>query len=544
MWREPNNTEKLTGLMKNLKVLDIGMSKESSDALEDLRYRQEQARIGGGIKKLEAIRSSGRSTARDRISNLLDEDSFVEVDTFLTHRTTDHNMFMHETLGDGVVCGHGTVNGRRIYCFAQDFSVHGGSMGEMHAKKIAKVVEMAEKSKVPIVGIWDGGGQRAQDGIAALAGTGELLDRLVQCSGRIPMISLVLGPVVSVSALAASLADFTILGQEHGQLFMSSPLETPECISGEVDASGLGGATLHASRSGIACLIADDEEEACELAADILGFLPDNNQSSPPIEPTFDDVTRLNPDLTTIVPDNPNRPYDMVKVIEEIVDDGIFMELFNSYAENIVIGFSRLDGKTIGVVANQPKVLAGCLDIDASIKAARFIRTCDAFNIPLVTFEDVPGFLPGVVQEWGGIIRHGAKLLFAYAEATVPKLTLVTRKAYGGAYLAMSCKHLQSDYNIAWPTAELAVMGAEGAVNIIHRREIAAAEEENKEETRQKLVEEYKTKFGDPYVAAKNGWLDDVIEPEESRLRLIRALKILSSKREWSPPKKHGNIPL
>ncbi len=544
MWREPNNTEKLTGLMKNLKVLDIGMSKESSDALEDLRYRQEQARIGGGIKKLEAIRSSGRSTARDRISNLLDEDSFVEVDTFLTHRTTDHNMFMHETLGDGVVCGHGTVNGRRIYCFAQDFSVHGGSMGEMHAKKIAKVVEMAEKSKVPIVGIWDGGGQRAQDGIAALAGTGELLDRLVQCSGRIPMISLVLGPVVSVSALAASLADFTILGQEHGQLFMSSPLETPECISGEVDASGLGGATLHASRSGIACLIADDEVEACELAADILGFLPDNNQSSPPIEPTSDDVTRLNPDLTTIVPDNPNRPYDMVKVIEEIVDDGIFMELFNSYAENIVIGFSRLDGKTIGVVANQPKVLAGCLDIDASIKAARFIRTCDAFNIPLVTFEDVPGFLPGVVQEWGGIIRHGAKLLFAYAEATVPKLTLVTRKAYGGAYLAMSCKHLQSDYNIAWPTAELAVMGAEGAVNIIHRREIAAAEEENKEETRQKLVEEYKTKFGDPYVAAKNGWLDDVIEPEESRLRLIRALKILSSKREWSPPKKHGNIPL
>ena len=544
MWREPNNTEKLTGLMKNLKVLDMSMSKESSDALEDLRYRQEQARIGGGIKKLEAIRSSGRSTARDRISNLLDEDSFVEVDTFLTHRTTDHNMFMHETLGDGVVCGHGTVNGRRIYCFAQDFSVHGGSMGEMHAKKIAKVVEMAEKSKVPIVGIWDGGGQRAQDGIAALAGTGELLDRLVQCSGRIPMISLVLGPVVSVSALAASLADFTILGQEHGQLFMSSPLETPECISGEVDASGLGGATLHASRSGIACLIADDEEEACELAADILGFLPDNNQSSPPIEPTSDDVTRLNPDLTTIVPDNPNRPYDMVKVIEEIVDDGIFMELFNSYAENIVIGFSRLDGKTIGVVANQPKVLAGCLDIDASIKAARFIRTCDAFNIPLVTFEDVPGFLPGVVQEWGGIIRHGAKLLFAYAEATVPKMTLVTRKAYGGAYLAMSCKHLQSDYNIAWPTAELAVMGAEGAVNIIHRREIAAAEEENKEETRQKLVEEYKTKFGDPYVAAKNGWLDDVIEPEESRLRLIRALKILSSKREWSPPKKHGNIPL
>ena len=544
MWRESILSNVITALMNNRKGVEVIMSRDSSEALEDLKYRLEKVHMGGGLKRQESIRASGRGTARDRIRNLLDEDSFVEIDTFLTHRTSDHDMFMHETLGDGVVCGHGTVDGRRIYCFAQDFSVHGGSMGEMHAKKISKVVEMAERSKVPIVGIWDGGGQRAQDGIASLGGTGELLDRLVQCSGRIPMISLVLGPVVGVSALGASLADFTVLGNDHGQLFMSSPLETPECISGEVDAAGLGGASLHASRSGIACLIAEDEEEACALAADILGFLPDNNQSSPPVEPTADDPARLNPDLESLVPDNPNRPYDMVKVIEEIVDDGIFMELFNSYAENIVIGFARLDGKTIGIVANQPKVLAGCLDIDASIKAARFIRTCDAFNIPLVTFEDVPGFLPGVVQEWGGIIRHGAKLLFAYAEATVPKMTLVTRKAYGGAYLAMSCKHLQSDYNIAWPTAELAVMGAEGAVNIIHRREIAAAAEDKKEETRLQLVEEYKSKFGDPYVAARNGWLDDVIEPEESRLRLIRALRILSSKREWSPPKKHGNIPL
>ena len=530
--------------MKNRKGVAEDMSKDSSDALEDLRYRREQTRLGGGLKRQESIRLSGRGTARDRIRTLLDEDSFVEIDSFLTHRTTDHGMFMHETLGDGVVCGHGTVGGRRIYCFAQDFSVHGGSMGEMHARKIAKVVDMAERTKVPIIGIWDGGGQRAQDGIAALGGTGELLDSLVQCSGRVPMISLVLGPVVGVSALGASLADFTILGNDHGQLFMSSPLETPECISGEIDAAGLGGATLHASRSGIACLIADDEEEACALAIDIIGFLPDHNMASPPIEPTADDPTRLNPELATLVPDNPNKPYDMVKVIEEIVDDGHFMELFNLYAENIIIGFARLDGKTIGIVANQPKVLAGCLDIDASVKAARFIRTCDAFNIPLLTLEDVPGFLPGVVQEWGGIIRHGAKLLYAYAEATVPKMTLVTRKAYGGAYLAMSCKHLQSDYNIAWPTAEIAVMGAEGAVNIIHRREIAAATDDEKEKTRLQLVDEYKSKFGDPYVAARNGWLDDVIEPEESRLRLIRALRVLSSKREWSPPKKHGNIPL
>ena len=520
------------------------MASENSDGLEDLRWRRAQAHAGGGLKRNEAIRSSGRGTARDRIRLLLDEDSFVEIDTFITHRSTEHGMFLHETLGDGVVAGHGSINGRRVYCFAQDFSVHGGSMGEMHAKKIAKVVEMAERTKVPLVGIWDGGGQRAHDGVAALGGTGVLLDRLVQCSGRIPMISLVLGPVVGVSALGASLADFTILGEEHGQLFLSSPLETPEVLSGEIDASGLGGANLHASRSGIACLIAEDEEDACGLAAEVLSFLPDHNMANPPRLDCDDDPQRSNPELEKIVPDNPNRPYDMVKVIEEVADDGLFMELFGSYAENIIIGFARMDGCSVGVIANQPKVLAGCLDIDASIKAARFIRTCDAFNIPLLTFEDVPGFLPGVVQEWGGIIRHGAKLLYAYAEATVPKLTVITRKAYGGAYLAMSCKHLRSDYNIAWPTAELAVMGADGAVSIIHRYEINAVPDEEKEAVRIQLTEDYKSKFGDPYIAANNGWLDDVIEPSETRLRLIRALRILSSKREWSPPKKHGNIPL
>lgn len=520
------------------------MAGNSSERLEELQYKREQARLGGGLKRQEAIRTSGRGTARDRIGLLLDEDSFLEIDSFVTHRSTDNGMFLHHTLGDGVVAGHGTINGRRVYCFAQDFSVHGGSMGEMHAKKIAKIIEMAERVKAPIIGMWDGGGQRAHDGISALAGTGELLDRLVQCSGRVPMISLVLGPVVGVSALAASLADFTILGEEHGQLFLSSPLETPEVVEGEIDAAGLGGANLHASRSGIACLIADDEEDACTLATEILSYLPDHNMAEPPLEESADPAHRANLDLQTLVPENPNKPYDMVKVVEEIVDDGIFVELFEAYADNIIIGFARLEGKTIGVVGNQPKVLAGCLDIDASIKAARFIRTCDSFNIPLVTFEDVPGFLPGVVQEWGGIIRHGAKLLFAYAEATVPKLTLVTRKAYGGAYLAMSCKHLQSDYNIAWPTAELAVMGAEGAVNVIHRAEIAKAPEDQKEATRQRLIAEYKAKFGDPYVAARNGWLDDVIEPSESRLRLCRALNILQSKREWSPPKKHGNIPL
>ncbi len=530
--------------MKNLIGSGGHMATPNGDPISELRSHRERAKTGGGRKALEAIRATGRGTARDRMDLLLDPESFVEIDTFVTHRTMDHNMFLHETLGDGVVTGHGTIDGRRVYCFTQDFSVHGGSMGEMHAKKIAKIVEMAERSKTPLVCVWDGGGQRAHDGIDALAGTGELLDRLVQCSGRVPLISLVLGPVVGVSALAASLSDFTILGEEHGQLFLSSPLETPEVQRGEVDAAGLGGANLHASRSGIACLVAEDEDDAFFLVQELLSYLPDHNDAEPPHHPTEDPIDRMNDELEAMVPDNPNRPYDMVGVVKEVVDDGEFLELFPNYAENIIIGFARLNGRSIGVVGNQPNVLAGCLDIDASIKAARFIRLCDAFNIPLVTFEDVPGFLPGVVQEWGGIIRHGAKLLFAYAEATVPKLTLVTRKAYGGAYLAMSCKHLQSDYNVAWPTAELAVMGAEGAVNIIHRRIINAADEEQKDEVRQRLVAEYKAKFGDPYVAARNGWLDDVIEPKESRLRLCRALAILRSKREWSPPKKHGNIPL
>ena len=523
---------------------NISRGHSTSEKLDELSSLRDELSLGGGMRRLEAIRAGGRGTARDRVKLLLDPDSFVEIDSFITHRATEHNLHLLKHLGDGVVAGHGTINGRRIYCFAQDFSVHGGSMGEMHAKKIAKAVEMAERSRVPLIGIWDGGGQRAHDGIPSLGGTGELLDHLVQCSGRIPMISIVLGPVVGVSALAAGLADFTILGREHGQLFLSSPLETPAVIDGEIDADGLGGAELHSSRSGIACQIADDEEEAMAIASEILSFFPDHNMASAPEMPSGDPAERVIPELETIVPDNPNRPYDMVKIIEMICDEGDFLELFESYADNIVIGLARMDGISVGIIANQPKVLAGCLDIDASIKAARFIRTCDAFNIPLMTLEDVPGFLPGVVQEWGGIIRHGAKLLYAYAEATVPKLTLVTRKAYGGAYLAMSCKHLRSDYNVAWPTAELAVMGAEGAENIIHRRELKAAPDDEKENVRAELVSEYKRKFGDPYVAARNGWLDDVIEPSETRLRLCRALRLYRSKKEHTPGKKHGNIPL
>ena len=513
-----------------------------SDLSEDLLFRRQRAAAGGGQAKVDALRASGRRTARDRIESLLDEDSFVEVDSFVTHRNDEFNLHTHLVEGDGVVCGHGTVDGRRIFCFAQDFSVFGGSMGEMHALKIAKLAEMSERARIPLVGIWDGGGQRAHDGVHSLAGTGELLDRLVACSGRIPMFSLILGPVVGASSLAAGLADFVILGQDHGQLFLSSPLETEETVSGEMTPQELGGADLHASRSGIACLIAADEDDATGIVSELLSFLPDHCMAEPPIFESSDDPERSCDSLEGLIPDDTNHPYDIRKVIGEVVDDSHFMELFETYADNIIVGFARLEGSTVGIVANQPKVLAGCLDIDASIKAARFIRTCDCYNIPLLTIVDVPGFLPGTVQEWGGIIRHGAKLLFAYAEATVPKMTVVTRKAYGGAYLAMSCKHLRSDYNIAWPTGELAVMGAEGAVNIIHRNQLKVAEDPA--ETHKELVSEYKRKFGDPYVAARNGWLDDVIEPIDTRIRLIRALRLLRNKREWTPPKKHGNIPL
>ena len=509
---------------------------------DDLDAMRREALNSADRISMEELRKSGRQTARERITMLLDADSFVEVGSFVQHRSGDFNMHLHRPLGDGVVAGHGKIDGRRVVCFAQDYAVFDGSMGEMHAQKIAKVAEFAEKAQLPLIGIWDGDGQRVQDGVPALGATGELLDILVACSGRIPTFSIILGTVAGVSALAAGLSDFVILSDDHGQMFMRSPYFIPEIASGELDQQSLGGAEAHASRSGVACMVAEDEEDAILTACEILAYLPDHTLAEAANLPSSDPANRVCDNLTDIVPADSNRPYDIRKVIEEIVDEGRFLELFPSYAENIVIGFSRLDGQSVGIVANQPKVLAGCLDIDASVKAARFIRTCDIFNIPVVTFVDVPGFLPGTVQEWGGIIRHGAKLLYAYAEATVPKLTVVTRKAYGGAYLAMSCKHLRSDYNIAWPTGELAVMGAEGAVNIIHRRELAEAEDPASIHV--ELVDEYRRKFGDPYVAARNGWLDDVIEPSETRRKLIQALRPLRSKREWVPPKKHGNIPL
>ena len=523
----------------NRLAFGLSMAGSPSDELDAMR---DASQSPGDRASLRDMRQEGRRSARERIDDLLDADSFVEVDAFVQHRGPEHNMHLHRPLGDGVVAGHGMLDGRRIVCFAQDYSVFSGTIGEMHAKKICKVAEFAEKSQLPLICIWDGDGQRVEEGVTSLGATGNLLDVMVACSGRIPIVSVILGTVSGVSALAAGLSDFVILGAEHGQMFMRSPYMIPEIVSGEIDEASLGGAEQHASRSGIACLIADDESDAIDIAAEILSFLPDHTLAEPDRLGGSDSWDRACEALDDIVPDDSNRPYDMRKVIGEVVDEGRFVELFQDYAENILIGFARLDGHSVGIVANQPTVLAGCLDIDASVKAARFIRTCDSFNVPVVTFVDVPGFLPGTVQEWGGIIRHGAKLLYAYAEATVPKLAVVTRKAYGGAYLAMSCKHLGSDYNVAWPSGELAVMGADGAVSIIHRKELSEADDP--ESTHKDLSQEYQRKFGDPYVAARNGWLDDVIEPSQTRAKLVQALRPLKTKREWVPPKKHGNIPL
>ena len=514
----------------------------STNSRDELGAIRKDASSPGDKRVIKELREAGLKTARERLIGLLDEGSLVEIDAFVKHRSGDHGMHVHTPLGDGVVAGHGKIDGRRVVSFSQDFSVFAGTMGEMHAKKITKVVEFAEKASLPIVGIWDGDGQRAHEGVTSLGSTGELLDALVSCSGKVPLISIVLGTVSGTSALAAGISDFVILGNKRGRMFMRSPYSIPEIIDGEIDEETLGGAVQHASRSGIACMVSNSEEEAFDMVAEILAYLPDHTMSEAPVISTGDRWDRKCKGIRKLVPEDSDSPYDIREVFNHVFDEGRFLELFSSYAENIVIGFARLDGYSVGVIGNQPSVLAGCLDIDASVKAARFIRTCDCFNIPLVTFVDVPGFLPGTVQEWGGIIRHGAKLLYAYAEATVPKLTVVTRKAYGGAYLAMSCKHLGSDYNVAWPTGELAVMGAEGAVNIIHRADLAKSDDRTGRHA--ELVEEYRKKFGDPYVAARHGWLDDVIEPSQTRKCLVRSLRPLLSKREMTIPKKHGNIPL
>ena len=490
----------------------------------------------------EKQHSKGKYTARERIEKLLDPASFQELDTFVRHRTFDFDMQKNRPWGDAVVTGHGTIDGRPVCVFSQDFTVFGGSLGEVMAEKMCKIMDLAAKIGCPVIGINDSGGARIQEGVVSLGAYGDVFVRNVQCSGVIPQVSLIMGPCAGGAVYSPAITDFILMVKETSHMFITGPDVIKTVTGEEVAFEELGGAMTHNSKSGVSHLAAEDEDQLLEDTRFLMGFLPQNNLETPPrVQPT-DDPDRMDPELDALVPDNPNKPYDMRTVIEAVVDDGEFFEIHEHWAKNIVCGFSRLDGYAVGVVGNQPAQLAGVLDIDASAKAARFVRTCDAFNIPLLTFTDVPGFLPGTSQEWGGIIRHGAKLLYAFTEATVPKITVVTRKAYGGAYDVMASKHLLADFNFAWPQAEVAVMGPEGAVNIIYRRDLA--DSPTPDARRETLMADYKARFANPYSAAERGYIDDVIIPHETRPRVINALKTLLTKRVDQPRRKHGNIPL
>jgi propionyl-CoA carboxylase beta chain len=484
----------------------------------------------------------GKQTARERIAKLLDPGSFQELDAFVRHRTHDFEMQRHRPYGDAVVTGHGTIDGRRVAVYSQDFSTFGGSLGEVMGEKICKVMDLAAKIGCPVIGMNDSGGARIQEGVVSLGAYGEIFARNARYSGVVPQISLILGPCAGGAVYSPAMTDFVFMVKETSHMFITGPDVIRTVTGEEVDFESLGGAVAHSTKSGVAHFACDDEDHCLEDARYLLSFLPQNNLESPPRVQPGDDPQRMDEALDRIVPDSPNKPYDIREVVHLVVDDGEFFEVHEQYAPNIVVGFARLDGHTVGVVGNQPAQLAGVLDINSSVKAARFVRTCDAFNIPLVTFVDVPGFLPGTTQEWNGIIRHGAKLLYAYAEATVPKLTVITRKAYGGAYDVMSSKHLLADVNFAWPTAEVAVMGPEGAVNIIFRRELASSP--TPEERRQKRIADYRARFANPYTAAERGYVDDVIIPHETRPKLVTALQTLLTKHDVTPRRKHGNIPL
>ena len=513
----------------------------TEERLQDLRRRKGQAEIGGGQNRIDAQHNKGKMTARERIEAFLDEGTFQEIDALVEHRCTDFGMDRNVIPGDGVVCGYGTVDGRTVYCYAQDFTVYGGSLGEMHGLKICKLLDMALKTGAPVVGMNDSGGARIQEGVASLGSYAEIFFRNVRASGIIPQISVIMGPCAGGAVYSPAITDFVVMVDKTAHMFITGPEVIKTVTNEEVSFEELGGANTHASRSGVTHFTADSDEEALDLVRNLLSHIPSNNLERTPRKvsgkPSLNDE-----DLRNLVPEDPSKPYDVLTAIEGIVDHGAFLEVQADFAQNIVCGFARLDGQSIGLVANQPKFLAGCLDIDASVKAARFVRFCDAFNIPLLTLVDVPGFLPGAGQEWGGIIRHGAKLLYAYAEATVPKMTVILRKAYGGAYDVMSSKHIRGDYNIAWPTAQLAVMGAEGAVQIIHKKRIQSSS--NPEQERARLVEDYTESFATPYKAASLGYLDDVVDPAETRERLSRALGHLMDKEESRPARKHGNIPL
>jgi acetyl-CoA carboxylase carboxyltransferase component len=512
------------------------------DKIEDLRARREAVRSAGGPEAIERQHARGKLTARERIDLLLDADSFVETDAMARHRVHAFGMERNRAYTDGVVTGWGTIDGRKVFVYSQDFTVFGGSLGEVHAEKICKVMDLAMATGAPLIGINDSGGARIQEGAASLAGFGYIFDRNVRASGVIPQISVIMGPCAGGAVYSPAITDFVFMVKETSHMFITGP-DVIKTVTGEdVSFEELGGAQTHASRSGLASFIAEDEEECLRNVRYLLSFLPPNNLEDPPVYATTDDPERPVPELDALVPDSAREPYDMKDVIRAVADEGDFLEVFPLWAMNVVIGFARVDGHSVGIVANQPKVLAGTLDIESSEKAARFVRFCDAFNVPLVTFEDVPGFLPGAAQEYGGIIRRGAKLLYAFTEATVPRVTVITRKAYGGAYVVMNSKHIRGDVSFAWPTAQIAVMGPEGAVNIVYRKQLKEAPDP--EARRRELIAEYEDRFNNPYLAAERGYVDDVIEPSETRIRLVQALRMLRSKREAVPPRKHGNIPL
>ncbi|HZM59619.1 MAG TPA: carboxyl transferase domain-containing protein [Vicinamibacterales bacterium] len=503
---------------------------------------QRRAALGGGEERLQRQRDAGKLTARERVTLLFDAETFEEVDAFVTHRCRDFGMEHQVVPGDGVVAGYGRVNGRLAYAFAQDFTVFGGSLSETNAAKIVKIMDLAMKMGAPVVGLNDSGGARIQEGVLSLGGYADIFLRNTLASGVVPQISAIMGPCAGGAVYSPAITDFTIMVKNTSYMFITGPDVIRAVTHEQVSKEELGGAMTHNEKSGVAHFAVDDDQAAVLLIRELLSFMPNNNVDDPPRRSTDDPLDRADAALDTLVPAAPNQAYDMVDVIERVVDEGYFLQVQEHFAKNILIGFARLGGRSVGVVANQPAHLAGTLDIDASIKGARFVRFCDAFNIPLVTFEDVPGFLPGTVQEYGGIIRHGAKLLYAFAEATVPKLTVITRKAYGGAYCVMSSKHIRTDVNYAWPTAEIAVMGAEGAVNILYKRELDTAKDVAA--MRAAKVAEYREKFANPYVAAERGFIDEVIEPRQTRAKLITALSTLETKRDRNPPKKHGNIPL
>ncbi len=517
------------------------MSQTTAEKIEELRRRRQQA-LAGDAQAIAKQHERGKLTARERIDRLLDPGSFVELDAFAVHRTAAFGMDRRKPLGDGVVTGHGTIDGRPVCVFAQDFTVFGGSLGEVFAEKICKVMDLALRMGVPCIGINDSGGARIQEGVVSLGGYAEIFYRNVISSGVIPQFSIISGPCAGGAVYSPAMTDFILMVKGSSQMFITGPDVIKTVTGEEVGFEELGGAMTHNSRSGVAHFAADDEDESFEQLRTLLSFVPSNNMDEPPYIPPTDDPERAEEELQTLVPDSPRKAYDMVRAIEAVVDDGFFFEVQPYWARNIVIGFARLDGFPVGVVANQPMQLAGTLDIDSSVKGARFVRFCDAFNIPLVTFVDVPGFLPGTQQEFGGIIRHGAKLLYAYCEATVPKLTVITRKAYGGAYDVMASKHIRADFNFAWPTAEIAVMGVDAAVRIIFRKELAEAAD--MQQRLAELVEDYQSRFANPYVAAERGYIDAVIEPKETRPALIKALKLARTKRQSMPARKHGNIPL